>query len=192
MNDGHRELCTSEQWRAILEADILPGALARAELGPRVVEVGPGPGFTTDVLRRRTQRVTAVEIDPVLAGELRHRLEGQNVEVIMGDGRSTGLDGASYTGAASFHMLHHVPTPEAQDAVFRELARLLVPGGVLVLADGFDSEGVRAFHEADDYNPIDPAGLSERLGAAGFVDVSLATHDLGWYCWAAKPAASLA
>jgi len=39
--------------------------------GPRprddVSEIGPGPGFTTDVLRQRVAHLTAVEIDDVLA-----------------------------------------------------------------------------------------------------------------------------
>ena len=53
------------------------------------------------------------------------------------------LPDGRFTGAASFHMLHHIPTDEAQDAVFAELARVLRPGGVLVAADGVENEGMR-------------------------------------------------
>jgi hypothetical protein len=45
MNKGHMEFCTSADWQEILEKLILPGAIDRVDLGPRVVEIGPGPGF---------------------------------------------------------------------------------------------------------------------------------------------------
>ncbi len=187
MNDAHMEFCTSAAWQEILEDQILPGALGRVDLGPRVVEVGPGPGFTTDVLRRAADQVSAVEIDPTLAGQLQARLAGTNVEVIVGDARATSLESSAYSGAASFHMFHHIPTDEDQDQVFAELFRLLRPGGALLLADGFDNEGVREFHRGDTYNPIDPDRLVDRLGAAGFTDVEVEGHDLGWFCTAHRP-----
>ncbi len=74
MNKGHMEFCTSADWREILEKLILPGVIDRVDLGPQVVEVGPGPGFTTDVLRRFAEHVTAIEIDPTLVDQLRNRL----------------------------------------------------------------------------------------------------------------------
>ena len=187
MNKDHLEFCTSEDWRQILEEQILPGALGRVDLGPRVIEVGPGPGFTTEVLLRFCQHVTAVEIDPVLADRLRARVPASDVEVLVGDARATGLESASFTGAASFHMLHHVPSDAEQDQVFSELRRVLAPGGALLVADGFDGDEVRQFHEGDSYNPVDPATLPDRLGALGFVDIAIVSHDLGWTCTAAAP-----
>jgi SAM-dependent methyltransferase len=187
MNEGHMEFCTSVAWRDLLEESILPGALEGVDLGSHVVEVGPGPGFTTEVLCRSGASVTAVEIDPALADQLRDRTASGDVEVIVGDARSTGLPRRSFTGAASFHMLHHVPTDEDQDAIFAELFSLLVPGGRLVVADGSDNEGVRLFHVGDVYNPIPPDSLTPRLSAAGFVDVRVTEHELGWFCHAAAP-----
>ena len=181
------EFCTSADWRQILCDHILPDALGRVDLGPRVIEVGPGPGFTTEVLLRSCQHVTAVELDPELADQLRARLPDADVEVIVGDARATGLESASFTGAASFNMLHHVPSEAEQDQVFDELRRLLAPGGALTLTDGLDSEGVRQFHVGDTYTPIDPDSLPERLGSRGFVDIEIDLHDLGWTCTAAAP-----
>jgi ubiquinone/menaquinone biosynthesis C-methylase UbiE len=181
------EFCTSVAWRDLLEEAILPGALDGAGLGSRIVEVGPGPGFTTDILCRTGASVTAVEIDPTLADQLRERMAGQPVEVIVGDARETGLPGDSFTGAASFHMLHHVAIDDDQDAIFAELFRILTPGGRIVVADGFDSEGVRQFHIDDVYNPIDPESLPTRLGAVGFAEIAVAEHELGWYCRAVVP-----
>jgi SAM-dependent methyltransferase len=186
MNQGHMEFCTSEAWREILEDRILPQALARVSLGPRVIEVGPGPGFTTEILLRTSRQVTAVELDPVLADQLRARLGNADIEIVVGDARATGLPAGAFSGAASFHMFHHIPTDADQDRVFAELSRVLAHGGVLLLADGFDGEEVRQFHEGDTYHPIDPGTLPARLAASGFVDVDVATHELGWICTAAR------
>jgi 16S rRNA A1518/A1519 N6-dimethyltransferase RsmA/KsgA/DIM1 with predicted DNA glycosylase/AP lyase activity len=43
---------------------------------------GPGPGFTTDILRYKTKSLTAVEIDPALFKSLSERLAGSNVQVL--------------------------------------------------------------------------------------------------------------
>jgi SAM-dependent methyltransferase len=184
MNRDHMEFCTSAAWREILEDQILPNAFALASLGPDLIEVGPGPGFTTEALLKSAHHVTAVEIDPVLAEELKSRLFDVNVDVVIGDARASGLESDSCTGGASFHMLHHVPTDEEQDEIFAELFRVIRCGGMLLLADGFDSDAVRTFHEGDNYNPIDTGTLSERLTRVGFSDIRIEPHDLGWYCTA--------
>jgi len=46
------------------------------DLGANVLEVGPGPGLATDILRRRFANLTCIEIDPLLAGSLSERMEG--------------------------------------------------------------------------------------------------------------------
>ena len=89
-----------------------------------------------------------------------------------------------FTGAASFHMLHHILDAGAQDAVFAELARVLRPGGVLVAADGTENEGTRQFHVDDVYTPIDPATLEARLERSGFSSIEVRVYDLGWICTA--------
>ena len=94
------------------------------------------------------------------------RLAGGNVDVVVGDATALDFAPGRFTGAASFHMLHHIAPADAQDRAFAELARVLVPGGVLVAADGVYSEGSAAFHEDDTYNPIEPDELEGRLAAA--------------------------
>ena len=176
------EFCTSPDWRQMVEEIVLPAALRDLDLGDDVVEIGPGPGFTTDVLRARVKHLTAVEIDPVLADPLRQRLAGTNVDVIEGDATSLDLSTDRFSAGASFNMLHHVPTDEAQDSIFAELARVLRPGGTLVAADGSSSEDLSGFHAGDTYHPIDPDDLVTRLAAAGFVDIDVQPYELGWTC----------
>jgi SAM-dependent methyltransferase len=82
-------------------------------------------------------------------------------------------DGA-FSGAACFTMLHHVPSPEAQDKLFGEVRRVLRPGGVFA---GTDSTGrglgFALLHVGDTKVVIDPRELPARLEAAGFGDVSV-------------------
>jgi len=184
MNQGHLEYCASEDWRQLVHETILPVALHGVELGDAAIEIGPGPGFTTDVLRTKTAQLTAVELDEKLAASLAQRMRGSNVEVVVGDATALDFAPGRFTGAASFHMLHHIEPAEAQDRVFTELARVLVPGGVLVAADGIYSDGSALFHQDDTYNPIDPDELEPRLTAAGFDSVQVRTYDLGWVCTA--------
>lgn len=184
MNQAHMEYCASEDWRKVVHETILPVALRQVELGDDAIEIGPGPGFTTDILRTKTAHLTAVELDEGLATSLAARMAGSNVEVVVGDATALDFAPGRFTAAASFHMLHHIEPAEAQDRVFAELARVLVPGGTFVAADGVYSEGSAQFHEDDTYNPIDPEDLEPRLTAAGFSSVRVRTHDLGWVCTA--------
>ncbi|MGO9855862.1 MAG: class I SAM-dependent methyltransferase [Acidimicrobiales bacterium] len=184
MNDGHMAFCASDEWRTLVRETILPVALRGVELGGEVIEIGPGPGFTTDVLRTMTAHLTAVEVDEGLAASLAERIGEGNVDVVVGDATALDYPSDRFTGAASFHMLHHVAPSTEQDRAFAELARVLVPGGALVAADGIHSEGSARFHEGDTYNPIDPEELGSRLGTAGFGSIEVRTYDLGWVCTA--------
>ena len=52
----------------------------------RVIEIGPGRGVLTDLLAQRAARVIAIELDRVLAAQLRMRYSlRQNIEIIEGD-----------------------------------------------------------------------------------------------------------
>lgn len=180
MNRGHQAACASDEWRALVRDEIIPWALGSVDLGDEVLEIGPGYGATTEVLRGLVGRVTAVEIDEELAASLAATYAGTNVEIVVGDATALDLDPGGFTGATSFNMLHHVPGPAAQDRVFAEVARMLRPGGVFVVSDSLDTDDLRAFHEDDTYVPVDPAGVATRLEAAGFAGVEVRTNPFAW------------
>src|SRR5438067_13048103 len=115
MNERHLQLCSRAEWAETVQSEILPWALGTRDLGDDVLEVGPGPGLTTDVLRKRVKRLTAVEIDDNLAAALAGRMAGFNVEVVHADGTALPFEDNRFSGATCFTMLHHVPTPEQQD-----------------------------------------------------------------------------
>ena len=180
MNEAH-EYCGSDEWRQMIREVILPWALAETDLGANVLEVGPGYGATTDVLGAVAARLTSVEIDQDLAGMLRDRFaDNPSVEIVNGDATQLEYADGTFTGAACFTMLHHVPTAELQDRLFSEVARVLQPGAALVASDSLGSDVLATAHEGDTYNPVDPDSLPQRLTAAGFGDVEVKTNEFGW------------
>lgn len=180
MNKAH-EMCGSDEWRQAIRELILPWVLGETDLGDDVLEVGPGYGATTDVLAGVADRLTSVEIDPLLAAMLRERFAGQShVEIVDGDATDLPYPDQRFSGAACFTMLHHVPSIELQDRLFAEVARVLRPGAALVASDSLGSDELAAMHDGDTYNPVDPASLPARLTAAGFGDIEVKTNEFGW------------
>jgi SAM-dependent methyltransferase len=173
MNERHLQICASAEWAETVQHEILPWALAARDLGDDVLEVGPGPGMTTDVLRRTVARLTAVEVDADLATALAQRLSNSNVDVVHADGTSLPFEMDRFSGATSFTMLHHVPSPALQDRLLAELRRVLRPGGLLIGVDSIEDPEWRELHTGDTCVPVDPATLAERLQQAGFVDVEV-------------------
>ena len=125
--------------------------------------------------------LTAVEIDPELAAMLTERFAGRAaVTIVNGDATALTDPDATFSGAASLTMLHHVPTEALQDRVFAEVARVLRPGGTVVLGDSLPSDELRVHHDGDTYNPVDPDGLPTRLEQAGFEQVEVKINPFGW------------
>jgi ubiquinone/menaquinone biosynthesis C-methylase UbiE len=168
VNKAHLEFCSSPEWARLVEDELLPWVLDGCELGDDLLEVGPGPGLTTDVLRRHAARVTAVELDPALAAQLAARLAGSNVTVVEGDVTRLPFPDGRFSAAACLTMLHHIPSPAQQDTALAELARVLRPDGLLAGSDGLDTPARRTLHVDDIFVPVDPGTLAARLEAAGF------------------------
>jgi ubiquinone/menaquinone biosynthesis C-methylase UbiE len=171
LNEAHLRLCSSPEWATFVERELLPWALAGTELGDHVLEIGPGPGLTTDVLRASVPRLTAVENDGVLAARLGRRLEESNVQVVCADGSQLPFGSDRFSAATLFTMLHHVASAPRQDQLLAELCRVLRPGGIVVGTDSIETPTRRELHKGDVYVPVDPAGFEARLSTCGFVAV---------------------
>ncbi|HEY5876782.1 MAG TPA: class I SAM-dependent methyltransferase [Ilumatobacteraceae bacterium] len=200
MNPLHLEHLATDEWRATLRERVLPfafGALTPAALGANVLEVGPGPGLTTDLLSRELDQLTAIEIDRELAAALAARMAGAGagaaagavVEVVEGDATAMPFEDRQFTGAVTFAMFHHVPSADLQDLVLAEIFRVLRPGGLLIANDSVASEELAAFHIDDIYNPVDPATLGDRLRTIGYTDVTVRINPYAWACHARRPPA---
>jgi SAM-dependent methyltransferase len=173
----------------MLEENLAPWMDAVGGVGGDVLEVGPGPGQTTDLLRRRAAQVTVVEIDQDLAEGLRRRLAGTNVQVQEGDAAATGFESDRFSAVTCFSVLHHLESAELQDRVLAELARVLRPGGTLLVTDSRDLEPIRDYHAGDTFVPLDPATLPSRLEAAGFTGISVEQGEYELRIHGTKPQA---
>jgi SAM-dependent methyltransferase len=173
VNWFHQKVCRSERWRRSVAAELLPWTLRGVELGEDLLEIGPGPGVTTDLLRSLKRRLTVLEKEPAAAAAMEERLNGTDVRVVHGDGAAMPFADGSFTGVVAFTMLHHVSTAAAQDRLLSEARRVLCPGGVFVGFDGMDSLLFRLVHLGDSYMPVDPDTFGSRLQAAGFTDVTV-------------------
>jgi SAM-dependent methyltransferase len=191
MNAFHRWLCGSSLWKSAVERHMLPWVLADVPLGPHVLEVGPGPGVTTELLRPRTEHLTCVEIDCGLAQRLARRMSGRAVSIVCADATALPLPDGAFDTALSLTMLHHVPSAALQDRLLAEIARVLRPGGIFAGADSLASPLFRLLHLGDEMLPIDPGGFAARLSAAGFVDpqVDVRSHDFRFRAMRTRAAA---
>jgi SAM-dependent methyltransferase len=158
------------------------------DLGQDLLEVGPGPGLTTDILRQQFPRVTSLEIDPRLAVALGHRMQGTNVRVLEGDAAAMPFRDASFTGAVAFTMLHHVSSAPLQDSLLAEVCRVLRPGGTFVGSDSLWSRSFQLFHLFDTMVVVEPNTFTQRLEAAGFTSVSIEVGERAFRFAARSPA----
>ena len=182
MNENHAEVCSSQEWRDHIRDDVLRRVLAGLQLpdgrlGGEVLEVGPGYGPATELLRGMAGRLTAIEIDPELAVPLAEKYADVAVEV--GDATEMPFPDGRFDAVVCFTMLHHVPSAELQDRIFAEAHRVLRDGGVFAGSDSMDSADRREFHAGDTFTPVDPGVLADRLRSAGFSDPVVHVHDGG-------------
>jgi len=178
MNLLHRLVCRSALWRWTVERCVILWALDGLDPGADVLELGFGPGLTTDVLRERTARLTAVELDPRLASSLQERMKNTNVEVVEADATAMPatampFQDGSFSAVLSFTMLHHVPSATLQDQLLAEAGRALRPGGVFAGSDTAPGVLLQLAHIGDTMVPVDPTTLSHRLKTAGFDEVEV-------------------
>jgi SAM-dependent methyltransferase len=181
MNSNHDRVCPSPEWAEYMQHEVLPAVTAGVDLGELMLEVGPGPGATTDWLRHRVTRLVALELEPAAAQRLSSRLPGADVEVQVGDAVQIPWADGSFDSAGSFTMLHHVPTAALQNRILSELLRVLKPGGMLLASDSLPSDDLHRFHEGDTYNPIDPGTLLTRLQTIGFDYVTVSVQYGMWF-----------
>jgi SAM-dependent methyltransferase len=173
MNRIHHWYCRSSAWKRRVDEELLPWALGDATTEGPALEIGPGPGLTTDYLRMKVQSLTALERDPVLAEKLNERFRGTNVHVIKGDATAMPFENSAFRTVFCFTMLHHVPTASLQDRVIAEALRVLAPDGLFIGTDSQMSFRMKVFHWFDTMVIVDPETFPARLRGVGFVDVQI-------------------
>lgn len=180
MNAEHLQLCASERWAEHLAAELVPWALGDGRTVDRLLEVGPGPGAATAVLRHRTARLTAVEYDAQLAARLAARFDGDaRVEVVRGDAATLPSRPARSTAWWRSRCCTTCPASRRRTARSRSSRGCCGPAARCAARTASDSPGLRRLHEGDVLVPLDPLTLAARLRAAGFIDVEVEVLAFG-------------
>jgi ubiquinone/menaquinone biosynthesis C-methylase UbiE len=116
---GYEDLCDRAAIRALLPPE-----------GGRLVEVGAGFGRLVDEYAGYRE-VVLFDSSAELLGAGRDRLGSDSrLEFVLGDARAMPFPDASFDAVVCVRVAHHFAEPAA---VFAEFARILRPGGVLVL-----------------------------------------------------------
>jgi SAM-dependent methyltransferase len=99
----------------------------------RWLEAACGPGIVTRALAPRAGSVHGVDLTPAMVELARREAAGlENVTFAVGDATALPDADGACDGAITRFSLHHVPVPAR---LVEELARVVRPGGAVVLAD---------------------------------------------------------
>jgi SAM-dependent methyltransferase len=165
--------CSTKYWQRITQREVLPWMISGASLGDHVLEIGSGPGAATQELRRLAQRVTSLEYSHSFAANLAARDRNGNGSVLQGDATALPFAEKSFSSAIAVLMLHHLRSREEQERAFREIFRVLRPGGIFFAVDIPDRLLHRAIHWCSTFVPIDPVTIPTQLAGAGFSQVNV-------------------
>jgi SAM-dependent methyltransferase len=97
----------------------------------QVCDLGCGPGQVAAYLTDRGAHALGIDLSPAMVEQARRANPG--IEFRQGDMRALRLEDASLAGIAAFYSLVHIPQAELT-GVFRELHRVLQPGGLLLVS----------------------------------------------------------
>lgn len=104
-----------------------------ARSGENVLDAGCGTGLTTRQLVALGCRVTALDLSAGSLGRLRQRVGGLVPRLVQGDLSALPFPDAAFDRVLCANALQQLAGPDARRACVRELARVLRPGGRLVL-----------------------------------------------------------
>ena len=173
MNVLENWFCGTSFWRRVTERAILPWMLAGYSLGDRVLELGAGPGATTEELRRRAKQVTSLEYDQKFAAKLGARFGNTNASVLQGDAAALPFGDESFSSVIAILVLHHLKSREQQERAFAEIHRVLRPGGVFLALEINDGWLQRFGHIKSVFLPISSSEIAAQLASFGFSEVAV-------------------
>src|SRR4051794_12358659 len=102
--------------------------------GDRLLDVGCGTGAAVRAAAEVVERAVGVDLSPKMLAEARMRAADlPGVEFVEGDSEDLPFGDGEFTAVICTTSLHHYPRP---DAAAREFARVLAPGGRVVIGDG--------------------------------------------------------
>lgn len=152
-----------------------------AELAGRgeVCDMGCGPGQVARYLRDRGTRVSGLDLSLGMLEQARQL--NPDISFRQGDMQALDLADGAFAGIAAFYAIVNI-SHESLPLVFREMYRVLQPGGLLLLAFHMGDETIR--EEELWGRPIsmeffffDPSAIQQGLEAVGFVIEEVIERD---------------
>lgn len=175
------------QWDSLRQSffseSVREAALAAAgvQTGELAADIGAGSGFVTEALLAAGLTVKAVDPSAQMLEVMRAKFAGRsNVDYVLGDAEQIPLVDQSVGYSFANMCLHHVENPPH---AVGEMARILQPGGKLVITDldTHDFAFLREEHH-DRWLGFARADIAQWLTDAGLIDVSVT--DVGSNCCA--------
>jgi SAM-dependent methyltransferase len=127
------------QWAAAYDATSNPDPAAAVDFlagiadGGPVLELAIGTGRVALPLAARGLRVEGVEGSPEMVAKLRAKPGGADLPVVIGDMADVAVRGRFPLAYLVFNTLFNLVDADRQAACFRNVARVLTPGGAFVI-----------------------------------------------------------
>ncbi|MET0991557.1 MAG: class I SAM-dependent methyltransferase [Lacisediminihabitans sp.] len=127
----YADLLRDELARKVLDRAMLAAFAELVPTGGRVADVGCGPGRVTAHLSRLGLSIEGVDLSPRMVAVARE--EHPSLAFSVGTMERLAFADASLAGVVAWYSIIHIPG-ERLPGVFAEFARVLSPGGQLLLA----------------------------------------------------------
>jgi SAM-dependent methyltransferase len=113
------------------------------------LEVACGPAAISRALAAKVGRVQGIDLTPAMVDKAREEAGREgigNAEFSVGDATSLEFGDASFDGAVTRFSFHHIPAPQR---VLEEMARVVRPGGWVIVSDLLSDEDAdaQAWHQ---------------------------------------------
>lgn len=114
--------------------------------GRAALDIGCGNGFNLVSLARMGWRVSGCDTSDRIVGIARSNAErfGADAEVRVGTNTALPYPDAMFDLVLSMNVVHYAPDEATLDATVREYARVMVPGGLLVMSTNHPSNWLLA------------------------------------------------
>jgi len=147
-------------------------AAAGVQTGEFAADIGAGSGFVTEALIAAGLTVKAVDPSAQMLEVMREKFAGStSADYLLGNAEQIPLEASSVNHAFANMCLHHVENPAA---AIRDMARILQPGGKLVITDldTHDFAFLREEHH-DRWMGFARTDIAQWFADAGLIDVSV-------------------
>ncbi len=146
--------------------------------GRPVLDLGCGPGHTTDYLSSLGLTATGIDLSPAMVRQAAERFP--RCRFVVGDFLALQNESASVAGVLALYCIVHL-TADQLGSAFAEMFRVLEGGGVLLLSFHAGSGVVHAerFLDTDavlDFTFFEPPLIRAALAAVGFDPIDVRTR----------------